>query len=71
MGMMKKILYMLENDFGEDKIAWYIFLNGNAGGWHSCKEVAREMRDDYENTRKKDTDNGNDSETEKRSDDSE
>tara|TARA_Y100000592_G_scaffold101169_1_gene186325 strand:+ start:4464 stop:4631 length:168 start_codon:yes stop_codon:yes gene_type:complete len=43
---------MLENNFSEDKIAWYIFLNGRAGNWHKCKEIAREMREDYENTRK-------------------
>lgn len=43
---------MLENGFSEDKIAWFIFLNGRAGNWHKCKEIAREMRNDYENTRK-------------------
>ena len=43
---------MLENGFSEDKIAWFIFLNGRAGNWHNCKKIAREMRNDYENTRK-------------------
>tara|TARA_R100000353_G_scaffold79053_2_gene59563 strand:- start:393 stop:560 length:168 start_codon:yes stop_codon:yes gene_type:complete len=43
---------MLENNFSEDKIAWFIFLNGRAGNWHKCKEIAREMREDYETTRK-------------------
>ena len=47
---------MLENGFSEDKIAWFIFLNGRAGNWHKCKEIAREMRNDYENTRKENED---------------
>lgn len=51
MDLNKKIIYMLKNNFSEDKLAWFIFLNGNAGGWHKCKTVAREMRNDYENTR--------------------
>jgi hypothetical protein len=48
MGKMKKIRYMLDNNFSEDRIAWFIFCNGNAGGWHKCKLVAREMRENYE-----------------------
>tara|TARA_R110002020_G_scaffold2_6_gene79 strand:- start:3765 stop:3941 length:177 start_codon:yes stop_codon:yes gene_type:complete len=51
MGMMKKIQYMLQNNFSEDKIAWFIFCNGNAGGWHKCKTVAKEMRESYETAR--------------------
>jgi hypothetical protein len=51
MGMMKKIHYMLENDFSEDKIAWFIFLAGT-GNWYKCKDIARDMRNDYENTKK-------------------
>lgn len=43
---------MLENNFSEDRIAWYIFCNGRAGNWHKCKAIAKEMRIDYENTRK-------------------
>ncbi len=39
---------MLDNNFSEDRIAWFIFCNGNAGGWHKCKLVAREMRENYE-----------------------
>ena len=49
---MKKLNYMLENNFSEDKIAWFIFLNGRAGNWHKCKEIAKQMREDYEKTRK-------------------
>ena len=49
--MMKKIQYMLQNNFSEDKIAWFIFCNGNAGGWHKCKTVAKEMRESYETAR--------------------
>ena len=45
---MKKIHYMLENGFSDDRIAWYIFTNGNAGGWHKCKTLAQELRNDYE-----------------------
>jgi hypothetical protein len=48
MAKMKKIHYMLENGFSDDRIAWYIFTNGNAGGWHKCKTLAQEMRNDYE-----------------------
>ena len=42
---------MLRNNFSEDKIAWFIFLNTKAGGWPKCKSIAREMRNDYETTR--------------------
>ncbi len=52
MGRMKHLNYMLENNFSEDRIAWYIFCNGRAGNWHKCKAIAKEMRIDYENTRK-------------------
>ncbi len=45
---MKKIHYMLENGFSEDKIAWYIFCNGRAGNWHKCKAIAKQMRNEYE-----------------------
>tara|TARA_B100001287_G_C22548888_1_gene465847 strand:+ start:548 stop:721 length:174 start_codon:yes stop_codon:yes gene_type:complete len=47
-GKMKKIHYMLENGFSEDKIAWYIFCNGRAGNWHKCKAIAKQMRNEYE-----------------------
>lgn len=42
---------MLENKFSDDRIAWFIFCNGNAGGWHNCKTVAKQMRDEYEDRR--------------------
>ena len=61
MAGIKRILYMLENDYSEDKIAWHLFLKGKTGNWHKCKDIARAMRDDYENTRKK---NGTDEQTE-------
>ena len=48
MGKMKKIKYMLDNNYSEDKIAWFIFLNGRAGNWFNCKKIAKEMRDEYE-----------------------
>mgnify|MGYP003120227631 FL=1 len=49
---MKKLNYMLENNFSEDRIAWFIFLNGRAGNWHLCKSIAREMRENYEQENK-------------------
>jgi len=52
MSKMSKIHYMLENDFSDDKIAWYIFTNGRAGNWLKCKTIVREMRDSYETERK-------------------
>tara|TARA_R110002020_G_scaffold101885_7_gene239598 strand:- start:272 stop:445 length:174 start_codon:yes stop_codon:yes gene_type:complete len=55
MGFMKKIHYMLENDFNEDKIAWFILCNGKTRNWFECKKIARQMRIDYENENK-DTD---------------
>ena len=45
---MKHINYMLQNNFSEDRIAWYIFCNGRVGNWHKCKAIAKEMRNDYE-----------------------
>ena len=62
---MKKIHYMLENGFSEDKIAWFIFLQG-AGNWHRCKEIAKSMRNDYENTGKEIEDAKQTEQTEKR-----
>lgn len=46
---------MLENDFNEDKIAWFILCNGKTRNWFECKKIARQMRIDYENENK-DTD---------------
>lgn len=51
MDLNKKIKYMLENNFSEDKLAWFIFLNAKGGGWPKCKIIAREMRNEYEATR--------------------
>lgn len=56
---------MLENEFSDDKIAWFIFLQG-AGNWHRCKEIAKSMRNDYENTRKENKNASETEQTEKR-----
>ena len=50
-GYIKRLKYMLENNYNEDKIAWHIFLNGRTN-WYTCKKMAKEMRESYEDERK-------------------
>ena len=48
MSKMGQLRYMVENNYSEDKIAWFIFLNVRAGTWFNCKKIAKEMREEYE-----------------------
>ena len=48
MGKMKQIFRMLEKNASESQIAYWIFNNTKVGNWSQAKEIARDMRNEYE-----------------------
>jgi len=38
---------MLENNFSDDKIAWYLLMNTRVPNWEQAKQVAKKMRNDH------------------------
>ena len=57
MGKMKRIFTMFERGLSIDQVAWYLLLNTRIPNWSQAKQIAEEMRNDYEQ--------GNDSEENK------
>jgi hypothetical protein len=48
MGKMKEIYIMLKGGASNDTVAYWIFNNTKVGDWWQAKEIAREMRNEYE-----------------------
>jgi hypothetical protein len=48
MGKMKRIFQMFERNLSIDQVAWYLLMNSKIPNWEQAKQVAREMRNDYE-----------------------
>lgn len=59
MGKMKTIFNMFEYGLSNDRIAWYLLLNTKVSNWEQAKQVAKEMRNDYEENRKNERKNDN------------
>ena len=43
---------MFEFGLGNDRIAWYLLLNTKVSNWEQAKQVAKEMRNDYEENKR-------------------
>ena len=39
---------MFERNLSIDQVAWYLLMNTKIPNWEQAKQVAREMRNDYE-----------------------
>ena len=48
MGKMKRIFTMFERGLSIDQVAWYLLLNTKVSNWSQAKQIASEMRNDYE-----------------------
>ena len=48
MGKMKRIFTMFERGLSIDQVAWYLLLNTRIPNWSQAKQIAEEMRNDYE-----------------------
>tara|TARA_R110002012_G_C11511098_1_gene598413 strand:- start:215 stop:445 length:231 start_codon:yes stop_codon:yes gene_type:complete len=48
MGKMKRIFQMFERNSSNDQVAWYLLMNTKIPNWEQAKQVAREMRNNYE-----------------------
>ena len=48
MGKFKQLYLMLEKGASDSQIAYYLFNNTKIGNWEQAKQVAKEMRNDYE-----------------------
>ena len=57
MGKMKTIFTMFEYGLGNDRIAWYLLLNTKVSNWEQAKQVAQEMRNDYEENKRNEKEN--------------
>ena len=43
---------MFERGLSIDQVAWYLLMETKIPNWKQAKQIASEMRNDYENTRK-------------------
>jgi len=48
MGKMKRIFQMFERNLSNDQVAWYLLMNTKIPNWEQAKQVASEMRNNYE-----------------------
>ena len=61
MGKMKRIFQMFEHGLSIDRVAWYLLMNTKIPNWEQAKQVAREMRDDFDEQKIDRNENENDS----------
>ena len=48
MGKMKRIFTMFERGLSIDQVAWYLLMETKIPNWKQAKQIASEMRNDYE-----------------------
>ena len=48
MGKMKRIFTMFERGLSIDQVAWYLLMETKIPNWSQAKQIAEEMRNDYE-----------------------
>ena len=52
---------MFEHGLSIDRVAWYLLMNTKIPNWEQAKQVAREMRDDFDEQKNDRNENENDS----------
>ena len=60
MGKMKTIHNMFEFGLSNDRVAWYLLLNTKVSNWEQAKQVAQELRNEYDNKENEDNEKEND-----------
>jgi len=54
MGKMKRIFQMFEHGLSTQQVAWYLLMETKIPNWEEAKQVANQMRNDYEQENNRD-----------------
>jgi hypothetical protein len=46
--VIDRVNKMIKHGLSDDKVAWFLLLNTKVARWEQAKEVAKELRDEYD-----------------------
>ena len=56
---INRVNKMIKYESSEDCVAWYLLMNTKIPKWEQAKDIAREMRNEYDKDRKNEKKNEN------------